>query len=265
MTTKTPVVFIHGLWMHASSWDRWAQLFNESGFDAIAPSWPGDSATVAQSNAHPELLAGFGVDEVTEHFAQLIRSLDRKPIVIGHSFGGLIAQKLLAQDLAVAAVAIDPAQFRGVLPLPFAQLKSALPVLGNPANYNRAVALTGEQFASSFASAVPAAEAFELHAKFAIPAPGRPLFQAAAANFNPRTSASVDVNAKRGPLLITGGGRDRVVPAVTTRAAFAQYRKASTTTEYREFADRGHSLAIDHGWREVADVALAFLAKHGLK
>ncbi|PJJ61370.1 alpha/beta hydrolase [Compostimonas suwonensis] len=263
-TQATPVIFIHGLWMHSSSWDNWVELFRANGFDAQAPGWPGDSATVAESNANPEAIAGVGIDQVVEHYAGVIRSLGSKPVLIGHSFGGLIAQKLLGMGLAVAAVAIDPAQIKGVLPLPFVQLKNALPVLGNPANRKRAVSQTPKRFHGGFANAVSEKESNELFARYAIPAPGRPLFEAATANFSSKSPAAVNVHAVRGPLLIIGGGQDHTVPEVTSRAAFALYAKAPTVNEYRVFDDRGHSLVIDHGWREVADAALDFLARNGV-
>jgi len=250
--------------MHSDSWKNWVDLFREAGYDAIAPGWPGDSATVADANAHPERVANVGIDAAVEHYAQILRGLDPKPIVVGHSFGGLIAQKLLGMGLASAAVAIAPAQIRGVLPLPLAQLKSALPVLGNPLNYKRAVPQTAKQFHSGFANAVSEQESNELFGKYAIPAPGRPLFEAAFANVFPNTPAKVNVTADRGPLLIIGGGKDRTVPEVVTRAAHKLYRKAKTVNEYKVFPDRGHSVTIDRGWKEVANTSLGWLRGKGL-
>ncbi|MFP2927783.1 alpha/beta hydrolase [Pyxidicoccus sp. 3LG] len=263
--TTTPVVFIHGLWMHADSWKPWVELFRAAGYTPYNPGWPGDGDTVEETRQHPERLANRGIAELTEHHARFIRGLDTKPIVIGHSFGGLIAQKLLGMGLASACVAIDPAQFRGVLPLPLIQLKTVFPVLGNPANYKRAVSQTPEQFHQGFANAVPEEESDELHAKYAIPTPGRPLFEAALANLNWRTEARVDTrNPHRGPLLIIGGGLDATVPESVSRAEYRQYRKSPTVTDYKVFSDRGHSLVIDHGWKEVAESALEWLASHGL-
>ena len=261
---KTPVVFIHGLWMHTSSWDRWVELFAANGYDAINPGWPGDGSSVADQRANAARVAGVGVQQVTDHYAKIIRSLPSKPIVIGHSFGGLIAQKLLGQGLAVAAVAIDPAQFRGVLPLPFAQLKSAFPVLSKPSNKKTSNQPTKKQFHAGFANTVSQDESDALYDQFVIPSPGLPLFEAASANFDKKTAASVVTTAKRGPLLITAGGKDNTVPEVTTRAAYKQYAKNPSLTELKVFADRGHSLAIDNGWREVADTVLAFLKRNNL-
>ena len=260
----TPVVFVHGLWLHADSWKPWVELFRAAGYDPVAPGWPGDSATVAESNAHPERIANVGIDDVVEHYATIIRKLPSKPIVVGHSFGGLVAQKLLGMGLASAAIALDPAQIRGVLPLPLAQLRSAFPVLGNPFNYKRAISQTPKQFRFGFGNAVSATESDELHAKYHIPAPGRPLFEAALANFLPNTPAKVNTKAKRGPLLITGGGKDHTVPEVVSRAAYKLYRKAPSVTEYQVFPDRGHSLTVDSGWKEVANASLTWLKAKGL-
>ena len=260
----TPVVFIHGLWLHADSWKPWIELFRAAGYDPIAPGWPGEPATVAEANAHPERLANVGIDDVVAHYAAVIQKLPEPPIVIGHSFGGLVAQKLLGMGLAAAAIALDPAQVRGVLPLPPAQLKSAFPVLRNPFNYKRAISQTRKQFFFGFGNAVSEEESNALHAKYHIPAPARPVFEAAFANFLPNTPAKVNTKATRGPLLITGGGKDHTVPEVVSRAAYKLYRKAPSVTEYQLFPNRGHSLTVDSGWQEVANVSLLWLKTKGL-
>jgi pimeloyl-ACP methyl ester carboxylesterase len=260
-----PVVFIHGLWLHADCWSSWITRFRAAGYEPIAPGWPGDSNSVADTRNAPERLARKGIDDVVDHYAQIIRSLPSKPILIGHSFGGLFVQKLLGQDLGTAAVAISPAQVRGVLPLPFAQLRSALPVLGNPLNWSKTVALTASQFRYGFANTVSEHESAGLYAKWTIPGPGRPLFEAALANFNPNTPAKVATdNAKRGPLLMIAAGLDHTVPAVVTRAAYKLYRKSSAVTELKEFPDRGHSLTVDSGSGLVVDTSLAWLKSKGL-
>src|SRR6266700_5640203 len=187
----TPVVFVHGLWLLPSNWDRWAEMFETAGYIALTPGWPDDPETTAEANAHPEVLAGKSIGQVADHFAAIAGALARKPIIIGHSFGGLLAQILAGRGLAAVTVAIDPAPFRGVLPLPISALKSSRPVLGNPANRNHAVPLTYEQFRFAFANAVSEDEAKELYETFAVPASGAPLFQAAAANLNPWTEAKV--------------------------------------------------------------------------
>jgi non-heme chloroperoxidase len=259
---RTPAVFIHGLWLLPSSWDRWAALFEEAGYTAVTPGWPDDPETVAEANAHPEVFAGKSVGQVADHFDELIRKLDQKPVVIGHSFGGLLAQIVAGRGLSAAAVAIDPAPFRGVLPLPISALRSAKPVLGNPANRNRAVPLTYEQFRYGFANAVGEDEAKELYDTYAVPASGTPIFQAAAANLNPWTEAKVDTkNPERGPLLIISGERDHTVPRAIAEGAYKKQQRNEAVTEFVEMPGRGHALTIDSGWREVADTALAFVRR----
>jgi pimeloyl-ACP methyl ester carboxylesterase len=261
-TGLQPVVFVHGLWLLPSSWDRWAALFEENGYTALMPGWPDDPATVEEANKHPEVMAHKTVGQVADHFDEIVRGLAKKPAIIGHSFGGLLAQILAGRGLSAATVAIDPAPFRGVLPLPFSALKSAWPVLGNPANRNRAIPLTYEQFRFGFANAVPESEAKELYETFAVPASGAPLFQAAAANLNPWTEAKVDTdNPSRGPLLIVSGERDHTVPWAIANASFKQQQGNSGVTEIVEMKNRGHALTIDSGWREVAATALAFVKR----
>ena len=261
---RQPVVFVHGLWLLPSSWDAWRAHFEDLGYATLAPAWPDDAETVEQARANPDAFAGKSVGQVTDHVAEVIRLLHRKPIVIGHSFGGLITQKLAGMGLATAAVAIDPAPFRGVLPLPLSALKASSPVLANPANYNRAVALTFDQYRFAFANAVSADEAAELYRTYPVAAPGRPLFQAATANLNPRTEASVDtLRADRGPLLVISGEQDNTVPWAIANASYKKQLRNPNPTEIIEIPGRGHSLVVDSGWREVADTAIAFLARHG--
>jgi pimeloyl-ACP methyl ester carboxylesterase len=258
----TPVVFIHGLWLLPSSWDRWAAVFEAAGYSSVTPGWPDDPDTVADAKAHPEVFAHKTIGQVAEHLADVIGKLKKKPAVIGHSFGGLLAQIVAGRGLSAATVAIDPAPFRGVLPLPFSALKSASPVLGNPANRNRAVPLTYDQFRFAFANAVSEDEAKELYDTFAVPASGAPIFQAAAANLNPWTEAKVDTkNPDRGPLLIINGQKDNTVPWAIANASYKQQKRNTAVTEIIEMPNRGHALVIDSGWREVADTALAFVKR----
>jgi non-heme chloroperoxidase len=260
---STPVVFVHGLWLLPTSWDRWAELFEKNGYTALTPGWPDDPDTVAQAKAHPEVFANKSVGDVADHFEDVIRGLKKKPAVIGHSFGGLLAQILAGRGLAKVSVAIDPAPFRGVLPFPISSLRSASPVLKNPANYHRAVPLTYEQFRYSFANAVSEDEAKELYAAFSVPTSGEPLFEAAFANLNPWTEAKVDTkNPKRGPLLILDGEKDHVVPWAIANASYKRQRRNDGVTEIMKVPGRGHALTIDHGWQEVADIALAFVQKY---
>lgn len=258
-----PVVFVHGLYLLASSWDRWRTLFEERGYSTIAPGWPDDPQSVAQAHDDPEVFANKHIKQVTEHYADAIRQLKRKPVVIGHSFGGLIAQMLADEGLSAVTVAIDAAGFRGVLPLPLPELKSGAPVLSNPRNYHRAVSLTFEQFRYGFTNAVEEDEARELYNTFAVPGSGTPIFQAAAANLNPRTEDQVNTrNPERGPLLLIAGEKDHTVPLSVVKAEYKLQQHNPAVTEFHEMPNRGHSLVIDHGWREVADIALAFVAQH---
>jgi non-heme chloroperoxidase len=259
----TPVVFIHGLWLLPTSWDRWRAVFEEAGYVTLAPGWPDDPSTVEEANSRPEVFAHKSVGQIAEHFGDVIGQLEKKPALIGHSFGGLLTQILAGRGAATVSVAIDPAPFRGVLPLPFSALKSAAPVIGNPANRGRAVPLTYDQFRYAFANAVTETEAHELYATFAVPGSAVPLFQAAAANLNPWTEAKVDtLTPNRGPLLIVAGQNDNTVPLAITHAMFkAQQKNQSALTEIVEMPHRGHSLTIDHGWQEVAQVSLDFIVR----
>jgi pimeloyl-ACP methyl ester carboxylesterase len=257
-----PVVFIHGLWLLPSSWDRWAEAFSAAGFAPVTPGWPDDPATVEEAQEHPEVFAKKTIKDVADHLDELIGSLTLKPAVIGHSFGGLLTQILAGRGRAAVSVAIDPAPFRGVLPLPISALRSSAPVLENPLNWNRAVPLTYEQFRYAFANAVDEAEAKELYETYAVPAPGAPLFQAATANFNPWTEARVDTKSPdRGPLLIISGEQDHTVPWAIANASYKRQQRNPGVTEIVEIRGRGHALTIDHGWREVADTALAFVRR----
>jgi non-heme chloroperoxidase len=257
-----PVVFVHGLWLLPSSWDRWAEMFETAGYIALTPGWPDDPETTAQANADPEVFAGKSIGQVADHFAAIVGSLARKPAIIGHSFGGLLAQILAGRSLAAVSVAIDPAPFRGVLPLPLSALRSASAALGNPANRQRAVPLTYDQFRYAFANAVSEDDAKRLYETFAVPAPGLPVFQAAAANINPWTEAKVDTdNPDRGPLLLISGEKDHTVPWAVTNAAYKRQQRNENVTEIVEIPGRGHSLTIDDGWQDVAGAALAFVQR----
>ena len=261
-TGKTPVVFVHGLWLLPSSWDNWAELFAEAGYAPLTPGWPDDPETVEEANAHPEAMAKKTVGDVADHFADVISGLDTKPVLVGHSFGGLLSLILAGRELAQATVAISPAPFRGVLPLPISALKSSSPVLSNPANRNRAVPLTYEQFRYAFANAVDEDEAKQLYTRYAVPAAGIPLFQAATANLNPWTEVKVNSKAeRRGPLLIVGASKDHTVPWAVANAAYKKERRNEAVTEIVR-VDRGHGLTIDSGWREIAELALAFARRH---
>jgi len=259
---KPPVMFIHGLWLLPSSWDNWAKVFEEAGYTALMPGWPDDPETVGEAQQHPEVFARKTVGQVADHFEDVSRKLDGTPVVIGHSFGGLLAQILAGRGVAKATVAIDPAPFRGVLPLPISSLKAASPALGNPANRHRAVPLTYEQFRYAFANAVGEEEAKQLYDTYCVPASGTPIFQAAAANLNPWTEVKVkSKNPQRGPLLIISGEQDHTVPPAISNASYKKQKRNKGVTEIKEMKGRGHSLTIDHGWREVAETALEFVQR----
>jgi pimeloyl-ACP methyl ester carboxylesterase len=255
-----PVVFIHGLWLHASSWQPWVDLFAAAGYAPIAPGWPNEPATVAEARANPDLVANLGIDDVTNHYAKIIEGLSESPVIVGHSFGGLFTEKLLGEGIGTAGVAIDPAQIKGVLPLPLAQLRAGLPALGNPANLHKSVSLTEKEFRFGFGNAVSEEESADLFEKWTIPSPARPLFQAAAANFVLHSQAKVDTaNEQRGPLLLISGTADHTVPDVVTRSTLKQYRDSIAVTELKQFEGRGHSLTIDSGWHDVASAVLEWL------
>ena len=259
---RTPVVFVHGLWLLASSWDRWATVFEEAGYSALSPGWPDDPETVKEAKADPGVFADKSIGDVADRIEGVIRRLDTKPAVIGHSFGGLMAQIIAGRGLAAVTVAVDPAPFRGVLPLPISALRSASPVLANPANRNRAVPLTFEQFRYGFANAVSEDEARELYETYAVPGSGEPVFQAAAANLNPWSEARVDTkNPDRGPLLIISGEKDHTVPWAVANSSYKHQQGNRAVTEIIEIKGRGHALTIDNGWREVAETALGFVRR----
>jgi pimeloyl-ACP methyl ester carboxylesterase len=259
---RAPVVFIHGLWLLPSSWDRWVELFEDAGYAAVTPSWPDDPETVAEARAHPEVLAGKTLGQVADHTAEVIGRLQKKPVVMGHSTGGLLAQIIADRGLSAATVAIDPGPFRGVLPLPISTLRASSPVLRNPLNRGRAVTLTLDQFKYGWANALDDQEAERLYQTYHVAGPGVALMQMAEANLNPWTDAKLDPkNPNRGPLLIIEGEKDHTVAPAIANAAFKRQRHNPAVTEIETIPNRGHALTIDSGWREVAEKALAFVKR----
>jgi non-heme chloroperoxidase len=257
------VVLVHGLWLLASSWDPWRALFETHGYSTIAPGWPDDPASVEAGRKNPDAFAGKTIGAITEHFAAAVKALTVKPAIVGHSFGGLITQKLAGMGLATASVPIDPAPFRGVLPLPRSALKAAFPALKNPSNRKRSVMLTYEQFRFAFVNAVDENEAKALYDTYPVPGAGAPLFQAAFANVNPGTEASVDSkNPARGPMKLISGEKDHTVPWTIANASFKRQKRNQGITEIEEIPGRGHSLVIDSGWEQVATTALDFIDRH---
>src|SRR5215471_10833886 len=261
-TSATPVVFIHGLWLLPSSWDNWADFFEQAGYAPLTPDWPDDPATVEEARANPEVLAKKTLKQVADHTADVIDALDRKPVVMGHSTGGLVAQILAGRGLSAATVAIDPGVFRGVLPLPFSVLKGVGPFLVDPRTRGRAITLTLDQFNYGWANALDENEAKELYETFHVAGSGIALVQMGNANINPWTEAKVDTtNPNRGPLLIIDGEKDHTVPWAIAHAAYNRQRRNPGVTEIVKIPNRGHALTIDHGWREVAEIALAFVKR----
>ncbi len=255
----SPVMFIHGLWLLPNSWDRWVTQFEQAGYAAITPGWPDDPDTVDEAREDTSVFAGKSVGDVADHYSEAAAALDSKPVILGHSFGGLLVQIVAGRGLAAATVAISPAPFRGVLPLPLVALRSSSAVLRNPANRHRSITLTPEQFRFGFGNAVSEEESQQLYQDFHVAGSGEPLFQAAAANINPWSQTKVNSkNPERGPMLVIGSAADHTAPNAIAKAAFKKQRRNEALTEYHEFEDRGHSLVVDHGWHDVADVSLKF-------
>lgn len=259
---RTPVVFIHGLWLISSSWDNWANHFEQAGYAPVQPVWPDDPDTVEEARVNPDVFAKKTLGQIADHTADVIGQLDRKPVVMGHSTGGLLTFMLAGRGLAAVSVPIDPGPFRGVLPLPLSSLKSAAPVLANPLNRNRAITLTLDQFKYGWANALDDKEAKELYETYHVAAPGVALMQMANANLNPFTEAKADSkNPDRGPMLIISGEKDHTVPWAIANAAYKKQKRNPGVTEILEIPNRGHALTIDSGWREVADTALNFVKR----
>jgi pimeloyl-ACP methyl ester carboxylesterase len=259
---KTAALFIHGLWLLPSSWDNWAAAFEEAGYAAVTPVWPDDPLTVEEARANPDVFAKKTIGQIADHTAEVIGQLQKKPVVLGHSTGGLLAQIIAGRGLSAATVAIDPGPFRGVLPLPISALKSAAPVLSNPLNKGRAVTLTLDQFKYGWANALTDEEAKQLYDTYHVAAPGVALMQMANANLNPFTEAKADTkNPNRGPLLIIDGEKDHTAPWAIASASYNKQKRNSGVTEIKSIPNRGHSLTIDSGWREVCDTSLEFLKR----
>jgi non-heme chloroperoxidase len=263
MASSKTIVFIHGLWIHTSSWQPWMDFFNEKGYKTINPGWPGDSLSVAECRTNPQQIANRGVEEIVKSYAKIISTLPEPPIVIGHSFGGLIAQILLCRGLASGCIAIDPAPMKGVWQLPFSAIKAAFHVIRNPFNLKKAESLTYEQFRYGFANAVSEMEAKELYNRWTIPAPCRPLFQAAIATFAGTQTKVKTQNTTRGPLLITGGEKDNQAPAIIGQASIKKYN-TTAISDFKLFEGRGHSIIVDNGWKEIAEYSMNWMNKNGL-
>ncbi|HEX5086808.1 MAG TPA: alpha/beta hydrolase [Nocardioides sp.] len=261
---NTPVVFIHGLWLLPSSWATWVDFFKHNGYAPLTPDWPGDPETVEEARANPDVFAKKTLGEVADHTTEVVKALDKKPVLIGHSTGGLVAQMLAGKGLSFATVAIDPGIFRGVLPLPASVLKGVGPFLLDPRTRGRALTLTLDQFKYGWANALDEKEAKELYDTYHVACSGLALVQMANANLNPWTEAKVDTkHPDRGPLLIMDGEKDHTVPWAIANAAYKRQRHNPGVTEIVKVPNRGHSLTIDHGWQEVAQTSLDFLKRVG--
>jgi non-heme chloroperoxidase len=258
----TPVVFIHGLWLLPSSWANWVDFFNEAGYAPLTPDWPGDPETVEEARANPDVLAKKTLKQVADHTTDIIDALDKKPVIIGHSTGGLVAEMLAGRGLSAATVAIDPGVFRGVLPLPASVLKGVGPLLVNPLTRGRAITFTFDQFKYGWANALDEKEARDLYDTYHVAGSGIALVQMGNANLNPWTEAKVNTkNPDRGPLLIIDGEKDHTVPWAIANAAYKRQMGNLAVTEIIKMPNRGHSLTIDNGWREVAQTALDFVKR----
>ena len=260
------VVLINGLWMTAISWENWVRRYTDRGFRVLAKSWPGMDVDINELRRNPAPIAGLGITEIVEHYEKIIREMDSAPIIIGHSFGGLITQILVDRGLGAAGVAIAPAPVKGIMFLPFSTLKVSFPALSNPANNHRALPLSPEQFHYAFTNNLSEEESLAVYNRYAVPGPDHVLFQAAFANFNPHAATAVDFqNDARAPLLLISGGKDHVSPASVVEANFKLYRKSKAVTEYKEFPERTHYTLGQQGWEEVADYALDWALRHSME
>lgn len=270
MTTETrnpaaahPIVLIHGLWMTSLSWEKWIERYSDRGYRVIARSWPGMDVDIEELRRDPSRIAALGVTDIVVHYERIVRELDRPPILIGHSFGGLIVQQLLDRGLGAAGVAIDPAPVRGIFKLPLSTLRVGFTALRNPANRHKAVPLTPKQFHYAFTNTLTEEQSAAVYQRYQVPGPDRVLFQASFANFNPRAATRVDFrNDDRAPLLLIAGGKDHVAPASLTKSNAKLYRKSKAITDFKEFPDRSHYTIGERGWEEVADYALGWATRN---
>jgi pimeloyl-ACP methyl ester carboxylesterase len=258
-----PIVLVHGLWLTPRSWEGWKERFETQGHRVLAPAWPRMQEEVEDVRRDPSVLNGLGVTEIVDHYAGVIRALDRAPVIMGHSFGGLVTELLLDRGLGAAGVAISPAPVKGVLRLPPAELRSGFPVLRNPANKNRTVELTPKQFHYGFTNTMAEDEAKAAYDRYQVPGPGRVIFQAAFADLNPRAVTKVDFHKDdRPPLLIVGNDKDHTIPASVSKEAAQRLGKSKAVVDYKEFAGRPHFTAGAPGWEKVADYALDWANRH---
>jgi alpha-beta hydrolase superfamily lysophospholipase len=258
------IVLIHGLWMTPLSWEHWIERYSARGYEVLAPPWPGMDVDVEQLRNDTSAIETLGIGEILDSYDAIIRTLDDSPIIMGHSFGGAFTEILVDRGLGAAGVAIDAAGVRGITKLPFSALRSGFPILKNPANKHHAVPLTLEEFQYAFTNTMSDEESEAAYERYAVPGPGRVLWEAAFANFNPRTPLQLDFkNENRAPLLLIAGGSDHVVPAAVDRQVSKHFeRKSAALTEYKEFPGRSHFTVGQEGWEEVADYSLNWAREH---
>jgi non-heme chloroperoxidase len=269
MATTTPnapdtIVLVHGLWLTPLSWEKWTDRYRSKGHNVLAPAWPGMEREIDEVRRNTQPYENLGVGEIADHYEQIIRELDKPPIIIGHSFGGAITEVLLDRGLGAAGVAISPAPIKGIYTLPPSSFKVASVALKNPANRHQAVTLTPKEFHYGFTNTLSEYESRRAYEHYAIPGPGRVLFQAAFSNFQPGSPLKVHPEGRRAPLLLMANGKDHTVPGSVTKSAFKIQRKASSPTELKEYPQRSHFTFAQDGWEEVADDALAWARDHAV-
>ena len=263
-SNKPTIVLIHGLWLTPRSWEGWIDRYQKAGYNVIAPSWPGLEGEVEAIRKNPSALKGLKLKTVVDHYDRIIRNLDAQPILMGHSFGGLIVQMLVDRGLGSAGILVDSAQTAGVPVLPFSTIRAGFPILGNPFSYNRATSLSPKQFNYAFTNELDAVESKKVYDRYSIPAANSILWDAAFALLNPKASSKVDyTKTDRAPLLFIAGGNDHIVPPAINKSNLRKYVKNSTAeTDYREFPNRTHHTVGQKGWEEVADFAIQWANAH---
>jgi pimeloyl-ACP methyl ester carboxylesterase len=256
------IVLIHGMWMTPRSWDSWVDHYADRGYRAIAPAWPGVKDP-EETRRDPSALKGLGLRKIVDHYDAIIRGLDRPPIIIGHSFGGLTTQLLLDRGLGAAGVAIGTAPPKGVLALPLSTLRSALPGLKNPFDRNGLAPLTADQFRYRFTNTLSKQESDRIYGEHYIPGTNRAFFEDAFASLSPSSPAGVDFkNPSRPPLLLIAGGVDHISPVAVNRTILKLQRHAPSTTELKEYPGRPHFMAGLDDWEEIADYSLNWALEH---
>lgn len=257
------IVLIHGLWMTPRSWEHWIERYSARGYKVLAAGWPGMDAEVEQLRRDSSQIATLSTGQIVDHYERMIRELPQPPIIMGHSFGGAFTQLLLDRGLGAAGVAISSAPTKGILKLPLATIRSAMPILRSPFNRGKAVMLNPKQFHYSFTNTLSEEASLPVYERYAVPGVGRVLFEGALANLSPKSPFKIDYRRPtRAPLLLIGGGVDHVVPAAVVKTNAGKYLNSTSVTEYKEYPDRSHYILGQDGWERIADEALAWAAEH---